>query len=260
VQPQVVALGVPLVLRGESQFCGQVGSESALHVFSGDDGFQFRSPQRHAMLGIEIDRTLFEAQVLDTLPVDAGAFGARARLQACGALPLQSLRGFLLDLFTSATQHPALLQAEALRMQVRDELLERLAAALSGSADGSAATPRGLSPGQAALADRARQLVVARLDEPPTVAELCRALGVSRRTLQSSFQAVWGMGPLAWLNTLRLNAVRRRLKQASSVTDAATQFGFWHFGHFARDYRALFGELPSQTLKRHREQATGARH
>jgi AraC family ethanolamine operon transcriptional activator len=60
------------------------------------------------------------------------------------------------------------------------------------------------------------------------------------------------MGPLAWVNTLRLNAVRSRLKTAKSVTEAATEFGFWHFGHFSTAYHTLFGEPPSSTLGRHR--------
>lgn len=34
------------------------------------------------------------------------------------------------------------------------------------------------------------------------------------------------------------------------VTDIANDWGFWHMGQFAADYRELFGELPSQTLKR----------
>ena len=45
-------------------------------------------------------------------------------------------------------------------------------------------------------------------------------------------------------------AVRRRLKSAASVTEAATEFGFWHFGHFSTDYKKQFAELPSETLRR----------
>ena len=48
------------------------------------------------------------------------------------------------------------------------------------------------------------------------------------------------------------NRVRRALGEAQSVTEAATRFGFWHFGHFATEYRALFGELPSETFRRRR--------
>ncbi|MCK5375915.1 MAG: helix-turn-helix domain-containing protein, partial [Acidobacteria bacterium] len=33
------------------------------------------------------------------------------------------------------------------------------------------------------------------------------------------------------------------------VTDVANNWGFWHMGQFAADYRKMFGELPSQTLQ-----------
>jgi AraC family ethanolamine operon transcriptional activator len=36
----------------------------------------------------------------------------------------------------------------------------------------------------------------------------------------------------------------------SRVADIAIRWGFWHMGQFARDYRAMFGELPSETLKK----------
>jgi transcriptional regulator GlxA family with amidase domain len=34
------------------------------------------------------------------------------------------------------------------------------------------------------------------------------------------------------------------------IADAANAWGFWHMGQFAKDYRTLFGELPSQTRAR----------
>lgn len=251
VRPDVVALGVPVVLQGDSTFCGHVGDASALHVFSGGGGFEFRSPQRHVMLGIEVDQALFESHVIDRSLGDAAAFAGQAQLQTGDLEAIHALRQFLLDLFASAAREPALLQAALHRLSMRDELLDHLAAAVA-STGGGAWPATALPATQSALVDRARQLVAGRLDNPPTVGELCNLLGVSRRTLQSCFHATWGMGPLAWLNTLRLNAVRRHLKTAASVTEAATRLGFWHFGHFARDYRMLFGETPSQTLRRQR--------
>ena len=55
-----------------------------------------------------------------------------------------------------------------------------------------------------------------------------------------------------YLKRLRLNGVRRALQRAhkarTRIIDVATAWGFWHMGHFATDYRRMFGEAPSQTL------------
>jgi len=34
------------------------------------------------------------------------------------------------------------------------------------------------------------------------------------------------------------------------VKDVVAHWGFWHLSRFSAEYRALFGELPSDTLKR----------
>jgi AraC family ethanolamine operon transcriptional activator len=33
------------------------------------------------------------------------------------------------------------------------------------------------------------------------------------------------------------------------IGDVAARWGFWHFSQFSADYRRMFGELPSETLR-----------
>jgi AraC family ethanolamine operon transcriptional activator len=91
------------------------------------------------------------------------------------------------------------------------------------------------------------------MDEVPTVEDLVIATNVSERTLRSVFCEVFGMPPLRYLRLRRLNQSRKSLRTASpsetTVAAIAAKFGFWDFGRFAKDYRRVFGELPSQTLR-----------
>ena len=89
-------------------------------------------------------------------------------------------------------------------------------------------------------------------EELAKVKTLASVLGVSLKKLEYVFRDHLGVGPKAYINSVRLNAVHRRLKAARPgsvlVADAANDFGFWHMGQFAADYRKLFGENPSATL------------
>jgi AraC family ethanolamine operon transcriptional activator len=91
-------------------------------------------------------------------------------------------------------------------------------------------------------------------DEYLSVEQLAIAAGVSERTLRDAFQQYFGLAPVSYLNRRTLHQVRRALKAADptvvTVTEIATQFGVWQLGRFARDYRFLFGELPSETLRK----------
>jgi hypothetical protein len=46
--------------------------------------------------------------------------------------------------------------------------------------------------------------------------------------------------------------LRARDPASKSVSDVLVDQGVWEFGRFASRYRLLFGELPSETLRRAR--------
>ena len=87
---------------------------------------------------------------------------------------------------------------------------------------------------------------------PITVSELCEVAGCSRRTLEYAFKDHFGVSAKAYLRDRRLNAARRELRnpeKARSVRAVAIRWGFWHMSQFAADYRKLFGERPSETVR-----------
>ena len=95
---------------------------------------------------------------------------------------------------------------------------------------------------------------------PLRIAELCKAIGTPQRTLHSFCKATFGMGLLRYLLLKRLGLAREALLRGQlskvTVTAVATQYGFTELGRFAAAYKAQFGELPSETLRRRVERPT----
>ena len=90
---------------------------------------------------------------------------------------------------------------------------------------------------------------------PLTLGDVCVAAGVNARTLQYTFRRSHGCTPMAFLRRIRLDAAHDGLlnpNEHTTVAAEATKWGFFHFGRFSRTYRAVFGELPSETLSRSR--------
>ncbi|MEB3312304.1 MAG: helix-turn-helix domain-containing protein [Snowella sp.] len=85
---------------------------------------------------------------------------------------------------------------------------------------------------------------------------MCQNIYASTRSLNYGFQEVFGISPMSYLKILRLYGVRQALKKAdpmeNQVKEIAKYFGFWSMGHFTRDYKSFFGELPSVTLSQTR--------
>jgi AraC-like DNA-binding protein len=100
---------------------------------------------------------------------------------------------------------------------------------------------------------KVERYIEAHLGEEITIASMIEASGVNAHTLFSAFKRHRGRSPMRFLRDLRLRHVRSRLLAATPserVTDVLTACGITQFGRFAVEYKRIYGESPSATLKR----------
>jgi AraC-like DNA-binding protein len=104
------------------------------------------------------------------------------------------------------------------------------------------------------IVKRFEEFLGANQDRAVYLPELCKAVGAAERTLRASCEEHLGMGPVRYLTLRRMNLVRRALLRAdqstATVTQIVTGYGFWELGRFSVAYRRVFGELPSESLRR----------
>jgi AraC-like DNA-binding protein len=164
---------------------------------------------------------------------------------------IEELRSCLLRICSHVRQDPTALSHEVFRRQLSCELPRRLLTAIAQSQGKCPPATRGK---RLAALERAEAFIEQHAGDRIKVSDICRAAGVSERTLEYAFVERFGIGPKEYLNAFRLVSVRRQLRVADprrfKVADVANAWGFWHMGQFAADYKQRFDELPSETLHR----------
>ena len=146
-------------------------------------------------------------------------------------------------------EQPEVLASSSARAALMRELLDLLIPFVSDDDETSA--PVSDSQHRIQVVRRAREFALDNIDAPLRISDVCQAIGISRRTLQYSFELELGINPVRYLRLMRLNGARRDLLFPCpewQVKDVAAKWGFWHWSRFSSEYRAMFGELPSQTL------------
>ena len=108
--------------------------------------------------------------------------------------------------------------------------------------------PAGSSPVR-----KVEEFIEANWNKPINIEAMVSIAQVSARSLFRQFKKDRGYSPAEFAKRIRLDRAREMLERSSdgaSVTQIALKCGFQNPGHFARDFRPVFGELPSETLKR----------
>lgn len=98
--------------------------------------------------------------------------------------------------------------------------------------------------------ERARHLLLARMDAPPSLPELARLVGLNEVKLKTGFRALFGNSVFAYLRTERLTEARRLLQRGrASVSEVALRVGYDNPSKFAAAFRKQFGMPPSALRK-----------
>ncbi|TES62871.1 helix-turn-helix domain-containing protein [Burkholderia cepacia] len=246
------SFSIPLETSGTGYCGGSPLRDKALLVSSGTSLPELRTPDHQdvVLLTVPTD-TLRRLVWLGDNDGEAG--GTPSSETSIARVPVaryEALKSLLVAGFSAADTSEQRLARLQTRKALRDTILIELVDALE-----AAGRPVRLDPSaRRRIVDRVRELVISQPGVPLTVLDVCRAVGASRRKLQYCFEEILGTHPAWYLRVVRLNSVRRELREHSpasaSVSDVACRWGFWHLSRVASHYRELFGELPSDTLKR----------
>ena len=246
--PGYLALGGPCKGRTFT-WCDEEIDSSKVILGFGNSETEFLIPDRanHWVILVPLDR------INDRIGEAAVADAARqGHALPCDPAFTRQMRAWV------ETVHRTFGRQEHLRGDQRlvdaavSSLLDSVGTLLIGAhPEGGPSTPR-----KRFLACRRALRLVDDLTRPIGVPELAKEVGVSRRVLERGFHETVGVSPQRYLRWNRMNRLHRELRAAhspeTSVTRLAQRWGFTELGRMAGEYRRLFGELPSQTLHRHR--------
>ncbi|PSF35006.1 AraC family transcriptional regulator [Aphanothece hegewaldii CCALA 016] len=246
----MIGIAVPLSVPQSLYWHGYSLSmnEALLQKRSQGVDFLRRGTFSLGLVTIDVDSLLQVAELTERTKVESLVTG-KTHLVQPDPIALKRFSLHLQNLFTMIQLQPQQVLKPETQILIRQAFILLMLDLLDSNQNRLALRPSS----RYQLIKQAEGILMENLKCPITVYDLCTKLHVSERTLWYGFQECFGMPPMAYLKTQRLNKIRQQLKASTAsqttVTDVATQWGFWHMGQFAKDYKKMFGESPSETLR-----------
>ncbi|RXZ80651.1 AraC family transcriptional regulator [Paenibacillaceae bacterium] len=108
-----------------------------------------------------------------------------------------------------------------------------------------------LTRGDMQCLEQAKQVLSHTWDNPPTLIELSRRIGLNDYKLKAGFKQVFGTTVFGYVRALRMKEAHRLLEQgAANVSEASGLVGYQNVSHFAALFRKTYGYNPSELGKR----------
>jgi AraC family ethanolamine operon transcriptional activator len=214
------------------------------------DGLDLFSPPLFNLIGVVVDAGLLSTLCSQTHHLSIASWMSEQRVVSIGASSAQRLLALHRKILECTQLGLQFTYGKMALVNMRDDVILEWIDALPIKCDLS--TIRTMSR-RKFVVDRASDLMLQTVsDQALTMLEICKLIGVSQRKLNYCFHEVLGISPMKYQRITRLNRIQQELKQArdgQNVFDIASRWGFWHMGQFSQDYKRLFGELPSETLR-----------
>jgi AraC family ethanolamine operon transcriptional activator len=236
-------------IRGTYLSHGFAITQDTLYGFDNNRGMDLVLPARLLMGTLIIKREVFQdcLQIMERCDLD-DRFWDNNYIQSPVTFP--PVQNYLRELYGLVKQRATFLQQSQISRLILEDYLPLLIEAIPSKKKQK--PPQFLKRSQ--LVRQAEDYMLANLEQPITLKDLCKILNTSKTPLNYGFQEVFGLSPLAYLRVLRLHAAHKALKaadpQTTKIVGIAERFGFWHKGRFSQYYEKIFGELPSETLKK----------
>ena len=177
-------------------------------------------------------------------------------VSSSNGLLASQFRNITEQIFRVAARHPGFESSLAAKRALAE--LVRICALIAGEQQPIESHPDGRPRySRETIIRRSMELIESnrsQLQDWPDVKHLAINASVSERTLRESFKEFFNIGPCEYLQLRKLHEIHNVLRAAkpdeSSVSEILLEHGEWAFGRFAARYKALFGNLPAETLRR----------
>jgi AraC-like DNA-binding protein len=216
----------------------------------GERGHQWtKGTSQWALVSFSASKFADYCRVLAEFDLPEGPVGQILRLPPSMAVRLRRLHSRACHL---AETKPEIVAYQEAAHAIEQEFIYTLVNCIAA---GDTRSPLAIRQGRAEIMLRFEELLRSGFGELPSVSKLCAAIGVRERTLRAYCIKSLGFSPGQYIRLRQLNLARSELRRASpatTVAQIALRYRFSELGRFAVSYRTLFGESPSETLRRAR--------